>query len=82
VSRSIAGFDHFRMAPDQRSRFAGLQLRLEIDTYRSYISSVDLDAFGQLSVFLIEGRAQLLTPDRCPRHGTHPGCLATRQFLE
>jgi hypothetical protein len=36
-----------KVAPARR-----LQLRLEIATLPSYMSSVDLDSFGQLSVFL------------------------------
>jgi hypothetical protein len=62
-----------------------LQLRLEIATLPSYMSSVDLDSFGQLSVFLIECRAKFPHPskfDRCPRRSVHLGCVATRQFLE
>jgi hypothetical protein len=62
-----------------------LQLRLEIATLPSYMSSVDLDPFGQLSVFLIECRAKFPHPskfDRCPRRSAHRGCVATRQFLE
>ena len=45
-----------------RERLSQLQLQLEIATLPSYISSVDLDPFGQLSVFLIECRAQLFAP--------------------
>jgi len=49
------------------------------------MSSVDLDSFGQLSVFLIECRAKFPHPskfDRCPRRSAHLGRVATRQFLE
>jgi hypothetical protein len=45
-----------------RLQVTQLQLQLEIATLPSYISSVDLDPFGQLSVFLIECRAQLPAP--------------------
>ena len=39
-----------------------LSQQLEIATLPSHMSSVDLDPFGQLSVFLIECRAQLPAP--------------------
>ena len=45
-----------------RLQVTQLQLLLEIATLPSYMGSVDLDPFGQLSVFLIECRAQLAAP--------------------
>jgi hypothetical protein len=45
-----------------RTSSLAIQLQLEIATLPSYMSSVDLDPFGQLSVFLIECRAQLPAP--------------------
>jgi hypothetical protein len=45
-----------------RLKVTQLQLQLEIATLPSYMSSVDLDPFGQLSVFFIECRAQLPGP--------------------
>jgi hypothetical protein len=45
-----------------RPQVTQLQLQLEIVTLPSYISWVDLDPFGQLSVFLTECRAQLPAP--------------------
>jgi hypothetical protein len=59
-----------------------LQLQLEIATLPSYMNLVDLDPFGQLSVFLIECRAQLPAHQGLIAALTAAHTLATRQFLE
>jgi hypothetical protein len=60
-----------------------LQLQLEIATLPSHMSSVDLDLFGQLSVFLIEPSPTCRTHQSLIAALTAAHTLvALRQFLE